>query len=49
MDLYNKQNRRMASAAETLAAKNKGKANSQSEVGAVSDQEDDNDNDDNNE
>ena len=41
VDLYNKQNRRMANAAETLAAKNKAKSGVKAEGDTASDQDDD--------
>ena len=43
VDLYNKQNRRMANAAEMLASKNKAKPGTKTSEGTVSDQEEDND------
>ena len=45
VDLYNKQNRRMANAAELLANKNKAKPGVRAAEGTVSDQEDDDDDD----
>lgn len=43
VDLYNKQSRRMTSAAETLASKGKTKVVEGARQGSASDQEEDND------